>query len=166
MISNQKVAQIRELLVGGLLSQNKIAKQTGVSRSIVGSIANGKRLIKSRDVHCSFIVPSGRYVRCPECGGMAQMPCLACYYSYGETYPTCVLVAYQKRKMPPVKRRCLKCNKIQSERNFADTVQEGHTAIRHSICWRCRACIQRADRSRIAAAGKIDKRITGECKTA
>ena len=82
MIANDIVKEIRELLADGSLSQRAIAERIGVSRGTVTAIAQGKRreyrpLKLPADIH--FIPPAGRPVRCPGCGGLAQMPCLTCY---------------------------------------------------------------------------------------
>ena len=81
MIANAVVREIRGLLAEGGLSQRKIAQRVGVSRGTVNSIARGKRPdypTRPRQPIDDFIPPSGLPVRCTNCGGMAQMPCLAC----------------------------------------------------------------------------------------
>jgi hypothetical protein len=88
MIQVWRVAAIRRMLAEGDLSHRKIARRTGVSRGTVGAIALGKR----RDYEDprpagwggssaagDFPPPSGPAQRCPDCGGMVQMPCLACH---------------------------------------------------------------------------------------
>ncbi len=82
MIASDIVQEIRELLAEGSLSQRAIAGRMGVSRGTVSAIAQGKRRdcpsrLFSQEI--PFISPAGRPVRCPGCGGLAQMPCLACY---------------------------------------------------------------------------------------
>ena len=82
MIASPVVDEIKRLLGDGGLSQRKIARQMGVSRGTVGAIASGKRPdyeARRRIRKDSFIAPAGPPVRCPGCGGMAQMPCLACH---------------------------------------------------------------------------------------
>ena len=82
MIALPVVDEIKRLLSDGELSQRKIALRMGVSRGSVGSIAGGKRPdyeTRHRIREESFITPAGPPVRCPGCGGMAQMPCLACH---------------------------------------------------------------------------------------
>lgn len=82
MIASPVVDKIQRLLSDGGLSQRKIALRMGVSRGTVGSIASGKRPdyeARRRIRKDSFIAPAGPPVRCPGCGGMAQMPCLACH---------------------------------------------------------------------------------------
>lgn len=80
MISVEVFQQIRRLLAEGRLSQRRIALQVGVSRGTVNAIALGKRPDYRRpDRRADQIVaPSGPPRRCPSCGGMVQMPCLAC----------------------------------------------------------------------------------------
>ena len=82
MIASPVVDEIKRLLSDGELSQRKIALRIGVSRGTVGSIAGGKRPdyeARRRLREDRFIMPAGPPLRCPGCGGMAQMPCLACH---------------------------------------------------------------------------------------
>ena len=81
MISLAVVDDIKRLLGEGSLSQRKIARRVGVSRGTVNAIARGKRSdyeARSRKQGDDFLAPSGPPVRCRSCGGMVQMPCLAC----------------------------------------------------------------------------------------
>lgn len=81
MLSVEVVEEIERLLAAGCLSQRGIARRIGVSRGSVNAIAQGKRpdhqarRLTERD---SLVVPSGPPVRCATCGGLVQMPCLAC----------------------------------------------------------------------------------------
>ena len=82
MIATDIVKEIRQMLAEGSLSQRAIADRMGVSRGTVCAIAQGKRRdyplqFFRMDMH--FIPPAGRPVRCSGCGGLVQMPCLACY---------------------------------------------------------------------------------------
>jgi hypothetical protein len=82
MIASDIVKEIRQMLAEGSLSQRAIAERTGVSRGTVCAIAQGKRCdyppqYFRKDMH--FIPPAGLPVRCSGCGGLVQMPCLACY---------------------------------------------------------------------------------------
>jgi predicted XRE-type DNA-binding protein len=82
MIASDIVNEIRRMLAEGNLSQRAIAERTGVSRGTVCAIAHGKRRdcstqYSQKDKH--FITPAGQPVRCSGCGGLVQMPCLACY---------------------------------------------------------------------------------------
>ncbi len=82
MIASDIVKEIRQMLAEGSLSQRAIAERMGVSRGTVCAIAQGKRRdypprFFRMDMH--FIPPAGRPARCSGCGGLVQMPCLACY---------------------------------------------------------------------------------------
>lgn len=82
MIASPVVEEVKRLLSHGDLSQRKIALRLGVSRGSVGSIASGKRPdyeARRRMRRDSFIAPTGPPARCPGCGGMTKMPCLACH---------------------------------------------------------------------------------------
>ena len=81
MIAPEVVDQIKRLLDEGNLSQRRIARQVGVSRGTVHAIARGKRTDsrpRKREQDDDFMLPRGPWDRCPTCGGMVQMPCLAC----------------------------------------------------------------------------------------
>ena len=73
MLAPATVGEIRLLLAEGGLSQREIARRLGVSRGSVNAIARGKRTDGA-----DFVCPSGPVERCPGCGCMVQMPCLAC----------------------------------------------------------------------------------------
>jgi hypothetical protein len=88
MIATWRVTAIRRMLADGESSQRKIARQTGVSRGTVGAIALGRRpdYEDRRQTDCGGFAPAGESPwpsrpprRCPACGGMVQMPCLACH---------------------------------------------------------------------------------------
>jgi hypothetical protein len=82
MIASDLVREIREMLAAGGLSQRAIAERTGVSRGTVSAIAQGKRpdyQPRNHSTEFGFIPPVGRPARCPGCGGLVLMPCLACY---------------------------------------------------------------------------------------
>jgi transcriptional regulator with XRE-family HTH domain len=75
------VEEIERLLDAGGLSQRGIARRMGVSRGSVNAIALGKRpdpQTRRRVQEDALAAPAGPSVRCPTCGGMVQMPCLAC----------------------------------------------------------------------------------------
>jgi len=79
MISFAVEDEIKRLLGEGRLSQRKIARRVGVSRGTVNAIARGKRPDHGpRRPGDDSPFPSGRPARCPTCGGLVQMPCLAC----------------------------------------------------------------------------------------
>ncbi len=111
MIATTVVEEVRRMLREGRFSQRTIAKRIGVSRGTVNAIAQGRhtaRPQRHRNTVDGFIPPSGRPVRCPECGGLAQMPCLLCYIrSQGKRrrptehrlarQPTCETIATMRR---------------------------------------------------------------------
>jgi hypothetical protein len=87
MIADNVVQQIRQLLAQGELSQRKIARVVGVSRGTVSAIALGRRpdypsggAPYRRDPAQAetLLWGPGPMQRCPGCGGMVYMPCLAC----------------------------------------------------------------------------------------
>lgn len=81
MIAPSVVAEVRRLLAEGRLSQRTIARRTGVSRGTVGAIATGRRPdydARRRAAGSDYTPPAGKPVRCPGCGALVQMPCLAC----------------------------------------------------------------------------------------
>lgn len=87
MIESAVVEEIHRLLDAGALSQRKIALETGVSRGTVNAIALGKRILQPRrgpEAGDDFLPPTGPVARCPICGGMVRMPCLACRVRAGQ----------------------------------------------------------------------------------
>lgn len=74
MISNSKIAEIERLLLAGM-SQRKIASISGVSRGVICAIYSGKR---RRNPEREYKPDSVAPVRCPSCGALAAMPCIAC----------------------------------------------------------------------------------------
>ena len=81
MIAAETIAEIRRLLAEGRHSQREIARQTGVCRGSVGTIASGRRRngddsLESREDELAVL--SGPPVRCRGCGGMVYMPCVLC----------------------------------------------------------------------------------------
>ena len=81
MIAPEIIREIQRLLERGELSQRKIATKTGVSRGTVNSVANGSRAdrdARRRQHSAGFDPPHGLPRRCPSCGRLVQMPCLAC----------------------------------------------------------------------------------------
>jgi len=80
MIEAALADEIRRLLAEGRLSQRKIALRTGVSRGTVNAIALGKRVLRNRRREAAEEFPplDGPASRCPSCGAMVRMPCLAC----------------------------------------------------------------------------------------
>ena len=76
MLPLSKVLQIQELLNQGSLSRRKIAKQLGVSRGVVNALASGQRGIYGREKTAEGTPDEPE--RCPSCGEMVYMPCVAC----------------------------------------------------------------------------------------
>jgi hypothetical protein len=94
MIAFAVVDDIERLLRDGHLSQRKIAERLGVSRGTVNAIARGKRpdyRARKRGPEEDFVGPRGPLTRCPGCGAMVEMPCLACR----------VRAIQQSRRRPP-----------------------------------------------------------------
>lgn len=81
MIAPELSEEVQRLLAEGRLSQREIAGRLGVSRGTVNAIALGKRPARlprqSRPPEV-FFPPEGPVGRCPTCGGLVHMPCLAC----------------------------------------------------------------------------------------
>jgi hypothetical protein len=82
MIAPELVQRVERLLAEGRLSQRNIAKLTGVSRGSVGAIAAGRRpdyeALRRRRQEQEPPKRTGPPQRCPDCGAMVLMPCLAC----------------------------------------------------------------------------------------
>ena len=90
-ISNDNIEVIRGLLATGL-SQRAVSRQTGFCRGTVRRVAQGvlrevrqKNWRRQRSEVCDFgeleiFFPddSADPSRCPGCGALVQMPCLAC----------------------------------------------------------------------------------------
>jgi hypothetical protein len=77
MVTPAKVAEVRQLLAQGNISQRQIARQLRISRGTVGAIASGKRpdySVKLPELPQCLLPP----VRCPGCGGYVHPPCRAC----------------------------------------------------------------------------------------
>lgn len=74
------VDEVRRLLAEGRLSQRQIARRTGVSRGAVAAIASGRRRAPAvQALGPPGGQPRGKPIRCPGCGALVQMPCLACW---------------------------------------------------------------------------------------
>jgi len=81
MIKNDIIRKILHLVKQGKMSQRQIAKRLGVSRGTVQAVAHGKRLEHipvAMNAAATWVVPSGKPKRCPDCGSWVKMPCLAC----------------------------------------------------------------------------------------
>jgi len=82
MIATTVVEEVRRMLREGRLSQRNIALRVGISRGTVNAIALDRRPDRPRRSPRGgddFIPPAGLPRRCPDCGGIVQMPCLLCY---------------------------------------------------------------------------------------
>jgi hypothetical protein len=82
MIAPEVVDRIRQMLDQGSLSQRGIARRLGVSRGTVNAIALGRRPdyedVRRRREADEVPAPSGPPRRCPGCGALVLMPCVAC----------------------------------------------------------------------------------------
>ena len=81
MLEHRLVLQIVLLLSQKKYSQRQIAKMMGVSRGTVNAIARGKRQFTPKKAELDenkIPLPRGEPCRCPLCGAMVRMPCLAC----------------------------------------------------------------------------------------
>jgi DNA-binding XRE family transcriptional regulator len=77
MATPAKVAEVRQLLAQGNISQRQIARFLGISRGTVGAIASGKRpdySPKIPELPLCLLPP----VRCRGCGGYVHPPCRVC----------------------------------------------------------------------------------------
>ncbi|HEY1784858.1 MAG TPA: hypothetical protein VGG30_04885 [Pirellulales bacterium] len=81
MIAEAKICEVQRLLSVGGLSHRKIAKMVGISRVIVGTVANGTRPDYEARRHAreqDYPETLGPLGRCPGCGIMVYAPCRAC----------------------------------------------------------------------------------------
>jgi len=78
VLSDAVVEAVQDLLDDGY-SQRAVAEMVRVSRGFVSTVASGKRVASSESQRPTELSsPSGRQVRCPGCGGLVQLPCVAC----------------------------------------------------------------------------------------
>ena len=80
MIALDKLHEAQRLLALGTLSQRKVSAIVGISRATVSSIAKGTyrpRQTQRREDDEPY-PPVGPVSRCPSCGRLVQIPCLAC----------------------------------------------------------------------------------------
>lgn len=75
MLKKEIINEIQSLLRRRELSQRQIALKLGISRSAVRNVL--KKMTESPTVR-KIITPAGKPRRCPSCGGLVLMPCLAC----------------------------------------------------------------------------------------
>jgi hypothetical protein len=81
MIAPAKICEIQRLLASGEMSQRQIAKMVGISRSVVGSIADGTRPDYEARRHArleDYPETLGPLGRCQGCGGLVYAPCRLC----------------------------------------------------------------------------------------
>lgn len=80
MLPQAQVDEVRRLLAEGRVSQRRIARQLGISRSTVGLIASGRRPDRPPPVAADDDpwADAGPPQRCPTCGGMVYVPCRLC----------------------------------------------------------------------------------------
>lgn len=81
MIAQAIICEVQRLLEVGGLSQRRIAKMVGISRSVVGSIADGTRPDYEARRHArqeDFPETLGPLGRCGGCGGLVYSPCRLC----------------------------------------------------------------------------------------
>ena len=84
MLTIGKVLEIQKLLSLGM-SQRRVASKLGVARATVGAIASDKRGLHGREESSEasddddlWPLSAGDFVRCPECGAKALLPCVSC----------------------------------------------------------------------------------------
>lgn len=80
MLPQEKIDEVKQLLEAGRYSERAVSRLTGVSRSVIKRIATGERREKiQRPPEIWEEDRSGRpFRRCSICGGLVQLPCLAC----------------------------------------------------------------------------------------
>ncbi|MCL2745437.1 MAG: hypothetical protein FWE67_16475 [Planctomycetaceae bacterium] len=83
MLSHKQIEKVKKLLKAGKHSERAIARLTGVARTVIHRLANGKNKKWFREEHqwddhwhgLRSPIPNQR---CPKCGAKVQMPCLVC----------------------------------------------------------------------------------------
>jgi hypothetical protein len=81
MIAEAKICEVQRLLEVGGLSRRKIAKMVGISRVVVGAIADGTRPDYEARRHArqeDYPETLGPLGRCAGCGGLVYAPCRLC----------------------------------------------------------------------------------------
>lgn len=91
-----------------------------------------------------LIPPAGPLQRCPECGGMVQMPCLVCYFANCETYPDSILEAWLDPSSTDESRRCIRCQRTLPICAFGEQqTKAGSILMEYSTCRRCRTYLEK-----------------------
>lgn len=170
MISAKQENRIADLLHSGNYTWREIAKRCGVSHGTVSAVANGTLHAARRDsarrqaaIDGDFIRPNGPLVRCPECGGMVQMPCLSCYLECGEKYPASIMKLYNKPEVEPCSRKCIKCGKTKTAEAFrGDVLTVEGTHMHFHTCSVCRANSRSTESIRRKNHREHDRRLTNE----
>jgi DNA-binding XRE family transcriptional regulator len=165
MISLKSEEEIRKLIAEGSWSQREISQKTGISRGTISSIVNGTFRIRKATASDTIaeggiVHPSGEYVRCPGCGGMVQMPCLACYFNKREQkYPDCVLESFRNPKPKSLTKCCISCGKTKPIGEFRTSgcISDGDVMCL-STCDACRHAEYQNKRNSILGSSKKDKR--------
>ena len=91
MLSLAMVEEVHRLLGEGQMSQRQIARRLGVSRGSVWAIATGQRGLWGRTDAPDHPLTRTLRRRCPRCGYLVTMPCVACRardYSVHKNMPT------------------------------------------------------------------------------
>lgn len=80
MLPQEKIDEVRQLLETGRYSERTVSRLTGVSRSVIKRVATGERREKIQRAPEAWEEDRfGRpFQRCSSCGGLVQLPCLAC----------------------------------------------------------------------------------------
>ena len=86
MLDPEKVTGVKRLLAEGGLPLRKIAEVVGMSRGSVAAIATGRRpdyegklREQSLRAEAEEVLGTSSPKRCPDCGGLACLPCRACH---------------------------------------------------------------------------------------
>jgi hypothetical protein len=76
MIPAATVERIKRLHAAKV-SVREIQRMTGVSRNTIDKILSGKYDSSPISLHAK--VMSGKFGRCPTCGGLVKLPCYSCW---------------------------------------------------------------------------------------
>ena len=75
MLSDAIVLETRRLLDENQLTWREIADRLGVSRSFVGNVSRGRRILRTMPIEEA---QEALATRCRHCGGLVYKPCLLC----------------------------------------------------------------------------------------